>query len=156
MRVLIVTSFLLAFVLMVVPISFQWRWCRPEFVVLLVIYWAMFTPQHFGLGAAWLVGLFQDLLELAPLGLNAMAMMLVAYISHLVYQRIRNYVFWHQALWVFVLIGIFGLFSNWLSSFMGKDVGNPVFLVAALLSSLFWPFLVIIMSRLKVYFRVLQ
>ncbi len=157
MRVLIVASFIIAFILIVIPISFQWRWCRPEFVVLLVIYWTMFAPQHFGLVSAWFIGLFQDLLELAPLGFNAMGMLLIAYISHLVYRRIRNYVFWHQALWVFVLVGVFQLFSNWLSGFISRSTdSNPVFLLAAILSGFLWPLLVVTMGRLQVYFRLAQ
>ena len=156
MRWLIGLSFLLAFVLMVIPVGFQWRSYRPEFVVLLVIYWSMFSPQHFGLASAWLAGLFQDLLELAPLGLNAMGMLLISYISFLVYQRIRNYVVWHQAAWIFVLVGVFQLFSNWLGGFIGRTIDAPLFLVAALLSALIWPLLVISMGRIVIRFRLSQ
>jgi rod shape-determining protein MreD len=81
---------------------------------------------------------------------------LVAYVLHLVYQRLRNYVFWHQALWVFVLVGIFQLFSNWLSGFMGHSASSPIFLLAAVFSGFLWPFLVILMGRLQIYFRLIQ
>ena len=156
MKALIVISFIVAFVLMVVPVSADMRWFRPEFVVLLVIYWTMYEPQHFGLGAAWLVGFAQDLLELSALGLNAMAMLLVAYISHLVYRRLRNYVSWHQALWVFVLVGVFQLFANWLNGLVGESADSPVFLLSAIASGFLWPFLVVVMWRLRAYFRLVQ
>lgn len=141
---------------MVMPMSADLRWFRPEFVVLLVIYWSMYAPQHFGLGAVWLVGLCQDLLELSFLGLNAIGMLLIAYIMHLVYQRLRNYVFWHQALWVFVLVGVFQLFSNWLSGLLGYSANSPIFLLSAIVSGLLWPFLVIVLGRLQLYFRLIQ
>ncbi|MGH1441004.1 MAG: rod shape-determining protein MreD [Cellvibrionaceae bacterium] len=156
MKFFITISFVIAFVLMVIPISHDLKWCRPEFIVLLVIYWTMYAPQHLGLGTVWLVGLFQDILELSFLGLNAIGMLLIAYILHLVYQRLRNYVFWHQALWVFVLVGVFQLFSNWLNGFMGYSADSPVFLLSAVFSGLLWPFLVILMGRLQVYFRLIQ
>jgi rod shape-determining protein MreD len=156
MRALIGFSFLIAFILMVIPIEFEWRWFRPEFIVLLVIYWSMFAPQYFGLIAAWSMGLIQDLLEFSPLGFNALGMMVIAYISHLVYQRIRNYLLWHQALWVFVLVGVFQVFSNWIGGFMGKSVSSPVFLIAAAISAFLWPLLVVIFGRLMVRFRLIQ
>lgn len=152
MKALIAASFIVAFTLMVIPMSPDLRWCRPEFIVLLVIYWTMYAPQHFGLGTVWLLGLFQDVLELSLLGLNAIGMLLIAYILHMVYQRLRNYVFWHQALWVFVLVGVFQLFSNWLSGFMGYSASSPVFLLSAVFSGLLWPFLVILLGRLQVIF----
>lgn len=155
MKWLIALSFGLAFILMVMPIGFQWRAYRPEFVVLMVVYWSMFAPQHFGLTSAWLIGLFQDLLELSPLGLNAIGMLLVSYISYLVYQRIRNYVLWHQAVWIFVLIGIFQLFSNWVGGLVGRTIDGPMFLVAAIISSFLWPLVVVLMRNLTVRLRLL-
>ncbi|MEO0442701.1 MAG: rod shape-determining protein MreD [Pseudomonadota bacterium] len=156
MRSLIGMSFVCAFVLMVVPISYQWRWCRPEFVALLIIYWTLYAPQNFGLVAAWGVGLCQDLLELVPLGFNGLGILVIAYIVYMVHQRIRNYMIWHQSLWVFVLVGVYLLFSNWLGSFVGRTVDRPVFLLSAVLSALCWPFLVVLMSRLAVRFRLVQ
>ncbi len=156
MKALISISFVIAFLLMVLPIAHDLRWYRPEFVVLLVIYWVMYNPQHFGLGKAWLVGLLQDLIELSPLGLNAIGMLLIAYILQLVHQRLRNYVFWHQAIWVFVLVGVFQLFANWVGGFMGQSASSLIFLVSALLSGVLWPFLVILMRRMQIYFRLIQ
>jgi len=156
MKFFIFFSFIVAFVLMVVPVSDDLKWCRPEFILLLVIYWTIYSPQYLGLGTVWLLGLFQDILELSLLGLNAIGMLLIAYILHLVYQRLRNYVFWHQALWVFVLVGVFQLFSNWLNGFMGHSADNPIFLLSAVFSGLLWPFLVVLMGRLQVYFRLIQ
>jgi rod shape-determining protein MreD len=156
MRALIAWSFMLAFVLMVVPMSFQWRWCRPEFVVLLVIYWSLFSPQYFGLSMAWCVGLFQDLLESTLLGFNALGILLIAYICHLVSQRMRHYVLWHQALWIFILVGVFQLFSNWLTGFMGPMLNSPAFLLPALISSFLWPLLVVVMRYLQLKFRLHQ
>lgn len=156
MRLFIVASFLVAFVLALIPMGIEWRWFRPEFVVLLVIYWSMFTPQHFGLGSAWLAGLMQDIIELSPLGFNAIGMLLISYISFLVYQRIRSYRLWHQAGWVFVLVGVFQLFSNWLGGFFDKAADSPIFLIPAVLSGFLWPLLVVSLNRMTLRLRLVQ
>ena len=148
MRILIGISLLLAFILTVFPIHHEWRWYRPEFVALLVIYWSMFVPQHFGLMAAWCVGLYLDVLLLSPLGLHATSLLLIAWLSPIVHGRIKNYVLWHQALWIFILIALFQLFSRWLGSFFGQSADTPIFLLAALFSALLWPPLVLLIKRL--------
>lgn len=156
MRVLIGISLLVAFSLTVFPLPHEWRGYRPEFVVLLVIYWSVFAPRYFGLMVAWLVGLSLDLLFLSPLGFHALGTLLVAYLAPLVYQRISHYALWHQAVWVFVLVGIYQLLCNWLGGFWGQTIDTPLFLVAALLSGLLWPLLIKLMNHVLAYFHLTQ
>lgn len=154
MRWLIVSSITIALILSVVPIAFEWRWWRPEFVALVAIYWSMYSPQYFGVIMAWCCGLLKDIVELAPLGYNALSLLVVAYIAHLSYQRIKNYALWHQAAWVFVLIGIFQLFCHWVSGFMGKGIESPLFLISALVSAFLWPIVVISLGSLRLRLRL--
>ena len=141
---------------MIIPIGFEWRGLRPEFVVLLVIYWAMVTPQYFGLLSAWFVGLLHDLLEFSPLGVNAIGMMLVAYLAHMFYSRIRHYVFWHQSLWIFTFVTVFSIYSNWVSGLVSQRESDFFFLVTALMSALLWPVLVLILRGIQIRFRLSQ
>ena len=154
MRSMIVLSIIIALTLSVIPLAFEWRWWRPEFIALLVIYWTMYSPQHFGIVSVGLCGFLLDIVQLSPLGYHVIGLLVIAYICHLAYQRIRSYALWQQAFWVFVLIGIYQLFCNWVSGFLGKTVDAPVFLAAALTSALFWPLLVILMAKLRVRFRL--
>ncbi len=141
---------------MVMPIDFEWRGLRPEFVVLLVIYWSMVSPQYFGLLSAWFVGLLHDLLEFSPLGVNAIGMMIVAYLAHMFYPRIRHYVFWHQSLWIFMFVAVFSIYSNWVSSLVSQRESSYFFLFAALTSALLWPVLVLMLKSIQIRFRLSQ
>lgn len=156
MKVLIAISFCLGFLLMVIPINFESRGLRPEFIVLLVIYWSMVTPQHFGLLSAWFVGLLSDLLEFSPLGVNAIGMMIMAYLAHMFYPRIRHYVFWHQSLWVFMFVTVFSIYSNWISGLVSGRENSFSFLLTALTSALLWPMLVLMLKAVQMRFRLSQ
>ena len=138
MRWLIAASITFSLVLSVIPLPMEWRWWRPEFVALIVVYWSMYAPQYFGVASVWLCGLLLDIVELSPLGHNALGLLIVAYISHLSYQRICNYALWQQAVWIFILVGIYQLFCNWISGIMGKSVESPLFLIAAVTSAISW------------------
>jgi len=118
-------------ILSVYPLPLSWGWFRPAFVALIVIYCSIVLPQHFGVGAAWFVGLLQDIIEFSTLGQHALALMAVAYVCHLSYQRIRNYALWQQSAWVFILVGIHQLFWNWVHSLQGTAASPLMFLIPA-------------------------
>lgn len=153
-RWVIVLCFLLAVLLAVFPIGFEWRWLRPEFVAVVVIYWVMNLPQQLGAGMAFMAGFFQDIIEGAVLGQHALALIFIAYICQLSYQRIRNYAVWQQACWIFLLVGIHQLFCNWVQSLSGYHAPPVVFLPPALMSAIIWPVAVILLDRLRVKFKV--
>lgn len=150
---LVVLSFALALLLSIVPLPESWAWFRPEFVALLVIYWVMAMPEQLGVGLAFTVGLTQDVVESAILGQHALALLALAYVCMLSYQRIRNYALWQQSAWVFVLIGIHQLFWNWVHSLDGIAAQSLIFLAPALISALLWPFVLILMENLRLRTR---
>ena len=48
-------------------------------------------PDRIGLFSAWIAGFFMDVLEGSLLGLNALALALVAYLALSLYQRMRMF-----------------------------------------------------------------
>ncbi len=153
-RYIIVLTFFVALLLSVFPIGSGNAWLRPEFVCLLVIYWVLALPQQSSLLFIWLLGCLQDLLEGAALGQHAMALMVVAYVCLLSYQRMRNYSLWYQTFLVFVLVGLHQLVDNWVHSLQGGAAHTLVFLLPAFTSALFWPLLWMWLERLRIYHRV--
>jgi len=153
-RWLIASSIIFVLFLSIIPLPFELREWRPEFVALLVVYWATYSPQHFGVFSAWVCGILLDIVCLNPLGQSALGLIVVAYISHLSYQRIRSYALWQQSAWAFVLVGVYQLFSNWVSSLAGKDIETMDFLGATLLTALLWPLVVMVLRKIKIRFRL--
>jgi len=149
----ILLSFALALLLSVYPLPDAWQWFRPEFVALLVIYWVTALPDRIGVGAAFVVGLLQDLVENAVPGQHALALVALSYVCLLSYQRIRNYALWQQSAWVFILIGIHQLFWNWVHSLAGPAAQSLIFLVPALVSALLWPFVLMLMQGIRLRSR---
>ncbi len=52
----IVASFLAASLLLVMPLPNWLEYYRPEWMALVVIYWAMALPHKIGLASAWALG----------------------------------------------------------------------------------------------------
>lgn len=153
-RWLITATFVLALLLTVFPVSATWRWFRPEFITLLVIYWVLVMPQQLSLLRIWLLGCAVDLLLGSMLGQHALALMVVTYICMLSYQRVRSYALWQQSAFVFLIVGLQQLVGNWVHSLSGSTPPSLVFLMPALISALVWPFLFLYLDRLRLRLRV--
>jgi len=146
---LIALSFLVAFFLTVFPLPMEVRWTRPDWAALVLIYWVLALPQRVGIVVAFVVGLCVDLLEGTMLGQHALALSLVAYLTLVLYQRLRQFNMLQQAFIVFVMVGVSQLTSQWLQSLSGVGSITPLFLVPAMLSALLWPATLLLLRRLR-------
>lgn len=136
---IIAFSVLAALVLSVYPLPMDMRWWRPEFVLIVAIYWIFFMPLTVSFTLLCALGLFQDLLEGVPFGQHSLGLVIVAYICILSYQRVRNFSIWRQSAWIFVLVGIAQLTDNWVQGMAGRPLSGVQFLYPALTSALLWP-----------------
>ena len=80
-----------ALVLMLLPFSVEWRSLRPDIVSLALFYWVLALPHRVGITTAFAVGISQDLIEGAPLGLSSPGLMLATLLLLFSYQRIRQF-----------------------------------------------------------------
>ncbi len=145
---IIAFSFLLALVLSVYPLPMDFRWWRPEFVLVVAIYWIFFMPLTVSFLFLSALGLFQDLLEGVPFGQHSLGLVIVGYICILSYQRVRNFSLWRQSAWIFVLVGIAQLTDNWVQGMAGRPLSGIQFLYPALTSALIWPACWVWLNRL--------
>ena len=150
----IALSFIIAFLLAVYPMPQQLLWARPEWVTLVLIYWVIALPQRIGILVSFTVGLVLDLLEGAVLGQNALSLTVVAYLSLVLYQRLRLFNVWQQAGVIFIMVGINELVGQWVQNLTGVGSRNLFFLVPALLSALLWPAILTLLRHLRRQYQV--
>lgn len=153
-HLVILMSFIAALLLAVYPLPLEWRWWRPEFVLLVAIFWISVFPLTISVFFLCFLGLYQDILEGVPLGQHALSMVMVSYICILSYQRVRNFAVWKEAGWVFVLVGLAQLPGNWVQSMSGRPLSGLLFLVPALTSALIWPLVRLLLDRVSRHYRI--
>ena len=146
---LIVTSFLVAYVLAVLPMPLWLMWARPEWVALILIYWAIALPHRVGILTALALGVMLDALEGAVLGQNAFSLLVVALLCQTLYQRLRVFSVLQQAGTVFVVIGINQLVCQWVQNLEGVGGPSLLFLLPAVSSALLWPVVLHVLRRLR-------
>jgi rod shape-determining protein MreD len=107
-----------------------------------------------GIVTGLLLGVGLDVLEGAVLGQNAFALVVVALLSLVLYQRLRVYSLWQQAGVVFVLIGINQLICQWVQNLQGVGARSLFFLLPAVSSALLWPVVLHTLRGLRRHYRV--
>ncbi|HEY3700398.1 MAG TPA: rod shape-determining protein MreD [Spongiibacteraceae bacterium] len=153
-RGIIAATLAIALWLSVIPLPDWARWARPEWVAMAMIYWVIALPHRVGIGVAFSTGLILDMVEGSPLGENAFALAILAYLALILYQRMRMYAPWQQSGIVFVLIGLNQLLCHWVQTLTTKVVPTMLFLLPALISALLWPTVMLLLRKIRRQFAV--
>ena len=96
------------------PLPMDWRGLRPELAALALFYWVLALPHRVGVATAFTVGVAQDLIEGAPLGLSSPGLMLATLLLLYNYQRIRQFDGVQQSLMILVLLMLSSGLEQWL------------------------------------------
>jgi len=152
---IILGTLVLAALFTVLPLPLWLEAYRPEWVALVVIYWVVALPDRIGLFSAWIAGFFMDVLEGSLLGLNALALALVAYLALSLYQRMRMFTAIQQSSTILILVGIHQLLSFWVLTANSQNTApNLIFMISALSSAIIWPFVFLGLRYIRRTFNV--
>lgn len=144
----VMLTFLLALILTSLPIPETVVMFRPEWLVLVLVYWCMATPERIGIFTGWLMGLILDVMYGSMLGQNAMSLAVIAYLVGILHLRVRMFPLWQQSVMVFVLVLVHLGINAWIRGITGQFSIIWTYWTPALTSALVWPFLFILLRDL--------
>ena len=114
----IILSGIVCSVLMVYPLSYAISGARPLFMLLVMLFWVMCQPTWCGIWFAFGTGIFVDLLIDAPLGMNALSFVTIAFVARFLTRERRILTFGN--LWVISFMAVLAhLFMTWIAQIMG-------------------------------------
>jgi rod shape-determining protein MreD len=152
--VVILILFVIALVLTVVPLPDWVRDFRPQWVTLMLIYWCMALPQRVGVGTAWTLGVFEDVLTGTLMGQHALGLSVTAFLALRLHQRIRIFPLWQQSLSVFVLLLVEHLLSLWVIGATGQPTPSLWYWMPTLVGMFLWPWFYIVLRDVRRRFKV--
>lgn len=148
-----VGSFALAFLLQLMPLPEFLLPLKPFWVGLVLIYWAIETPDRVGLGFAFLLGLAGDVLTGELLGEQALRLLVLAFIVLRFRARLRFFPIWQQALAVLALLLNDRVVMLMVRGFSGAPMPPAEFWVAPAVGMLAWPFVFLLFDDLRLRLR---
>jgi rod shape-determining protein MreD len=147
-------SIALAFLLQLMPLPQGLLPLKPYWVGLVMVYWAIETPERIGLGFAFLVGLAGDLLAGQLLGEQALRLVVMIFIVLRFRARLRFFPMWQQALAVLALLFNDRIVVMMIRGFSGDPMPAPVFWLSPLVGMILWPFVFLVLDDLRGRLRV--
>jgi len=116
---------------------------NPDWIALVLIYWAIALPERYGVFSAWSVGLLTDVLTGRLLGQYALIYAILAYFCIKEHRRLRQFPMIQQCVFVFFcLLGsqsiIFGTESMQASNRLTMDFWYPVLTGTLVWPGIFW------------------
>lgn len=146
---LIQLSFLVALYLQALPMPSFLLYVRPDWLILVLIYWSLNLPQRVGSGHGFVWGLLLDLIEGTLLGHNAIVMSLVAFLCNIFYQRILMYSPLKQIAMVFLFLGVSQLIFQWLQGAFGMASSLSYLLIPTLVSAFLWYWIFLLLQHFR-------
>lgn len=146
---LIMLTLLLTFILAIMPLPIIVKAYRPDWTLMVLMYWALALPHRVNVGVAWICGFILDVLLGTVLGIHAMSCAIVVYVTAVNYQMIRNFSVWQQSLIVGMLLALHHLLVYWLSYFFSEIYFVPEYLYPVLTGIIAWPWLFLILRKFR-------
>ena len=132
-------TFVLALALTIVPLGDRVVPYRPDWVPLVLIYWAIARPQHFGLLTAFAMALALDMLTGSLLGKHALALLPVVYLALRLHLRIRVALAWQVAVTVVLMLVLYHFLLFWIDGLGQRAIPGAITWAPLLTSALLWP-----------------
>lgn len=127
---------------------------RPNWALLVLIYWALALPNRVNVLFAWFIGFIIDVLLGSVLGVNAFATALVVYVSANNFQKIRNFSLWQQSLIVGLFIALYHLSVFWIQRVVLDVDFSMSYLKPVLTSAPIWPVVFLLLRKIRRQFQV--
>lgn len=135
----IVVTVIIAVLLTVIPLPENVRNFWPDWISLLVIYWVLVLPSHFGVAFGWMNGLLEDVVSFTLLGEHAIAKALLGTVVAIGHTKMRLFNILQMMLVVLLLESLnIGITS--LVNLLARDTPVNILLwQPALTTALAWP-----------------
>lgn len=121
---------------------------RPDFVLLVLLYWLIRAPHLCNIGLAWLMGMLVDLADGSLFGQHALAFTIAAFLALLYQRRATLFDRLQQAGYVFVLLLVAQIVLLLLKLFAGADLPDWTYFLPSVSGILLWQ--LVVYSRIKV------
>jgi rod shape-determining protein MreD len=144
--------FLLALVLMLVPMPGWTAWLRPDFVLLAMIFFLVMAPEKVSVGYVFILGLLLDLCSGSLLGEHALALLPIAYVLGKSYKQVRMFPRTQQMLGVFMCALFYKVIIFIVQGLQGQTPVSFLYWLTTILDAILWPWLFIAISYTENYF----
>ncbi len=148
-RLPVIATLLVGLMLTIMPLPQSVASFRPDWLALLIIFWAMQLPRTWSIGTAWFVGIILDVSYGTLLGQHALALCVVAFITVRFHLLMRVFPLSQLSLTVFALLALYQFLLFWINGVAGVSAQAVDYWGPVITGTLLWPFLYMFLSGIR-------
>jgi len=148
-RLPIIITLVVGLMLTIMPLPDAAEPFRPDWLALLVIFWAMQLPRTWSVGSAWVIGLVLDVSSGTLIGQHALALCLVAFSTVRFHLLMRVFPLSQLSATIFALLAMYQFILYWVNGVAGVSAPSVVYWAPVITGTLIWPFLYMFLSGVR-------
>jgi len=148
-RMPVIMSFIFGMMLTIMPLPDAIAAFRPDWLAMLVIYWAMQLPRTWSVGTAWIVGIVLDASQGTLLGQHALALCCIAYITVRFHLLMRVFPVPQLTASVFPILAIYQFLLFWINGVAGVEAPAIAYWGPVISGTILWPVMMAFLSGLR-------
>jgi len=134
---------------MVIPLPqgvfFYW----PDWIPMIMVFWALTTPDRFGPWVGFVVGILLEVIFVRKFGIEGLALASLIVLVNRSHLQLRVLSVWQQTIVVVLYIAIYKLIAGWLNGLIADFTITREYWYSLLGDLLIWPFLIILLNEVK-------
>jgi rod shape-determining protein MreD len=149
LRMPVIMSFIVGLMLTIMPLPAVLQAFRPDWLAMLVIFWAMQLPRTWSVGSAWFVGIVLDVSQGTLLGQHALALCCVAFITVRFHLLMRVFPVPQLTATVLPILAIYQFLLFWINGVAGIDAPSIVYWGPVISGTILWPVVMVFLSSMR-------
>ena len=114
-RLPVIITLVVGLMLAIMPLPDSIQALRPDWLALILIFWAMQLPRTWSVGSAWIVGIVLDVAYGTLLGQHALALCVVVFITVRFHLLMRVFPLSQLTATVFALLALYQFILFWIN-----------------------------------------
>lgn len=126
----------------------------PDWIALVIVYWALLAPDRIGPVAGFIIGTMLEVLRAKTLGVISAGLATLAFLVNLSHLQLRITSRWQQVFLVVLFVAVYKLINVWLEGMVDDARMTAQDWYSLLGNIAVWPFLNIVLDELRRVYRI--
>lgn len=148
-RLPVLITFVFSLMLMIMPLPEGIAYFRPDWLALIIIFWATQLPRTWSIGTAWFAGIVLDVVQGTLLGQHALALCFVAFVTVRFHLQLRVFPMLQLTATVFTMLSLYQFLLFWINGVAGIDAPTISYWAPVISGTLLWPVVSAFLSGLR-------
>ena len=145
----VLITIIVGFMLMIMPLPAVMEPFRPDWLALVMIFWAMSAPRSYSVGIAWLLGMVLDVAQGTLIGQHALGLCVIIYITVKFHLLMRVFPLLQLTATVFALLALYQFLLFWINGVAGVSASAVDYWGPVVSGTIIWPVLSTFLSGLR-------